>query len=124
MRCFSIFIPCGKRSVIVCLAFVKDNSILSGDGEPEVATTIDHEAVATSNVQTRERGTVGVVAGGVDGLARTIDLGREGHVAQIGSADDHAGDRCRSSNSATCNALADTVDRGGVVVGRLARLNM
>ena len=54
---------------------------MSGDGKPEVATTIDHETLASRYVQTRERGTVGIVTGGVDGIASTIHLGRECHIA-------------------------------------------
>ena len=73
---------------------------MGGDGEPEVATTIDHEAMASRYVQTRERGTVGIVAGGIDGVARAIDLGREGHVAQIVAADGYAGDGCRGCDAA------------------------
>ena len=80
------------------LPFEFTTRILSGDGEPEVATTIDYEAVTCRNVQTRERGTVGIVAGGVDGIARTIDLGCEDHFAQIVTADGYAGDRSCGSN--------------------------
>ena len=73
---------------------------VSGDGKPEVATTIDHETLASRYVQTRERSTVGIVARGVDGFTRAVHLGREHHVAQIATTDGNAGDRSRSSNCA------------------------
>lgn len=82
------------------LPFEFTTRILSGDGEPEVATTIDYEGVTCRNVQTRERGTVGIVAGGIDGITRAINLGREGHIAQIVAADGYAGDGCRGSDAA------------------------
>ena len=92
--------------------------VFSGDGEPKATTTIDHETMTCRYIQTRERGAVGIVTGGADGVARTIDLGREGHIAQIVAADGYAGDGCRGSDAAARNALAYTIDGGcGVVAG-------
>ena len=56
--------------------------------------------MASRYIQTRERGTVGIVVGGGDGIARTIYLGCEDHVTQIATTDGNAGDRSRSSNCA------------------------
>ena len=88
------------RSGIVCLLFEFTTRVLGGDGEPKATTTIDHETMTCRYIQTRERGTVGIVAGGIDGIARAIDLGREGHIAQIVAADGYAGDGCRGSDTA------------------------
>ena len=61
---------------------------------------IDHQVVAGLDVQTRERSTVGIVAGGVDGIARTVHLGREDHIAQVAATDRYAGDRSRGGDTA------------------------
>ena len=79
--------------IIYLLPFEFTTRVLSGDSEPKVATTIDHETMTSRYVQTRERGTVGIVAGGVDSIARTVHLGREGHITQIIAADGYAGDK-------------------------------
>jgi hypothetical protein len=57
-------------------------SSVLGTVTPKKAADI-HSTDICRYVQTRERGTVGIVAGGVDSIARAIDLGREGHLAQI-----------------------------------------
>ena len=54
---------------------------LCTDSEPESAAVIDHEAVVGRHIQSRERGTVGIMAGWVDGIASTIHFGREGYIA-------------------------------------------
>ena len=92
-----------KKSLVTYESFHVTTFVIgsvSGDGKPEVAATIDHDAVTSRNVQTRERGTVGIMAGGIDGITRAIDLSREGHVAQIVAADGYAGDRSRGSDAA------------------------
>ena len=89
---------------------------LSGDGEPEVATTIDYEAVTSRYVQTRERGTVGIVAGGVDGITSTVDLGGEGHLTEVAAADHDRSERSRCRHAAARDALADAIDGGRSVV--------
>ena len=96
---------------------------LSNDGEPDRAAMIDYKVVVGCYIQARERGTIGIVAGGGDGFARAVHLGCEGHLTQIGAADDYTGDRCRSSNAAACNALADTVDTCSGVKRRFTWLN-
>lgn len=61
---------------------------------------VDHEAVASRHIQSRKRGTVSIVAGRVDGIARTIDLGRERDIAQVAAADSYAGDGSRGVDAA------------------------
>ena len=97
---FSTFSRCNRSVIIYLLPFEFTTRILSGDGEPKVTTAIDHETMASCYVQTRERGTVGIMAGGIDGITRAINLGREGHIAQIVAADGYAGDGCRGSDAA------------------------
>ena len=50
---------------------------LSNDGEPDRAAMIDYKVVVGCYIQARERGTIGIVTRGVDGITRTIGLGRE-----------------------------------------------
>jgi len=85
-------------SLIASMLFVITR-VLRGDGEPSCAVTINHKAVACRNVQPRERGTSGIVAGGADGIARAVHLCREGHVAKSRAADGYAGDGCRDGDS-------------------------
>ena len=73
------------------------------NGEPRRAVTIDHQTVAGSYAQTRERGTVGIVAGRADGFARAVHLGREGHVAQVRTTDGQRRDGSRCVRAATSN---------------------
>ena len=113
---------------LVVFDFLVDDAatagFLSGNGEPEGAAAIDSEAVVGLNVQTRERSTIGIVRGGVDGVARTVHLGRECHITQIGAADSHRGDRSRGRHAAARDVLADTVDGSRRVVAGLYSMSM
>ena len=71
---------------------------------------INHKAVTSCNVQTRERSAVGIMAGGIDGIARAVHFGCEGYVAQIHAADGNAVQGSRGVHAAASNGLADAVD--------------
>ena len=92
--------PWYNRSIVVGLLIILASVVICGDGEPESAAMIDHEAVTLRYVQARKRSTVGIVAGGVDGIARTVHLGREDHIAQVAATDRYAGDRSRGGDTA------------------------
>ena len=59
------------------------SATLGIDGEPNRSSVIVDKAVAGFDIQTRERCAVGIMAGGIDGIARTIHFGRERHFAEI-----------------------------------------
>ena len=85
---------------------------LCRDGVPHSPAAIDYKAVARLHVQSRERSAIGIVAGGDDGIARAIHLGRERHIAEVRTADGHTCDGCRGCHASACNALTDAVDGG------------
>ena len=88
----------GLRRLVRVATFIVVRS-LSGDDEPQGAAAIDREGVAGFHVQTRERSTVGVMARGVDGIARTIDLGCERHITEVRTTDSYRGDGSRGRHA-------------------------
>ena len=64
-----------QRKDLILVKTIVIVTTLSSDGEPEGATMIDHEAVAGFDIQGGERSTVGVMAGGIDDIARTSSRG-------------------------------------------------
>ena len=83
---------------------------IGSDGEPYGSITVNHKAVAGLYVQSTECRTVGIVAGGGDGIACAVDLRCEDHVAEVAAAYNDRGNRSCGIHAATCNALVGTID--------------